>query len=397
MLKACPKCKKLSDVETRICTCGFWFIKTKLTQISPDFQPPGRRKLRRSIVKFSVLTGFAVFAGAVAAVLGGFTNFFQTFEKEESSFDDAPAAEKDISTAGRIPKGRLHGRVAAVDSGELITLLDSNNREYKVRLGGIDAPEPEQYFGPQSRENLAALILDKTVFVNLQRIDEGGVMVGKILLDNLNINLEQIRAGFARTEKNSASEEDRALYANAENTAKTTGAGLWANSAATVSEVSNEPVDPPGNETILNNKSTVNPPQTAGAAQGVKNAASKLQAESEISTSISAATPVSLPSPASIDDRSAQKTATNAENTASKALNKTVIATARCADGTLSYSASRSGACSNHGGVAGWLGGSNASTPAKTSEKTYIRGLRGGCYYINRNGKKSYVDQSLCN
>jgi hypothetical protein len=28
---------------------------------------------------------------------------------------------------------------------------------------------------------------------------------------------------------------------------------------------------------------------------------------------------------------------------------------------------------------------------------TYIRGPRGGCYYINRNGNKTYVDRSMCN
>ena len=28
---------------------------------------------------------------------------------------------------------------------------------------------------------------------------------------------------------------------------------------------------------------------------------------------------------------------------------------------------------------------------------TYIRGPRGGCYYINGNGNKTYVDRSMCN
>lgn len=28
--------------------------------------------------------------------------------------------------------------------------------------------------------------------------------------------------------------------------------------------------------------------------------------------------------------------------------------------------------------------------------RKYIRGPRGGCYYINRNGNKTYVDRSLC-
>jgi len=32
-----------------------------------------------------------------------------------------------------------------------------------------------------------------------------------------------------------------------------------------------------------------------------------------------------------------------------------------------------------------------------TSRSRYITGPRGGCYYINSNGKKIYVDRSLCN
>ena len=30
------------------------------------------------------------------------------------------------------------------------------------------------------------------------------------------------------------------------------------------------------------------------------------------------------------------------------------------------------------------------------SDHTYITGKRAGCYYINRNGNKTYVDRSLC-
>lgn len=30
------------------------------------------------------------------------------------------------------------------------------------------------------------------------------------------------------------------------------------------------------------------------------------------------------------------------------------------------------------------------------SDHTYITGKRGGCYYINKNGNKNYVDRSLC-
>lgn len=33
----------------------------------------------------------------------------------------------------------------------------------------------------------------------------------------------------------------------------------------------------------------------------------------------------------------------------------------------------------------------------KSSSRNYITGPRGGCYYINSSGKKTYVDRSLCN
>ncbi|SIQ86623.1 hypothetical protein [Maribacter ulvicola] len=43
----------------------------------------------------------------------------------------------------------------------------------------------------------------------------------------------------------------------------------------------------------------------------------------------------------------------------------------------------------------------SSSTKYKTkryrSSKSYYRGPRGGCYYINSNGNKSYVSRSLCN
>lgn len=33
----------------------------------------------------------------------------------------------------------------------------------------------------------------------------------------------------------------------------------------------------------------------------------------------------------------------------------------------------------------------------RSSARNLIRGPRGGCYYINENGNKVYVDRSLCN
>ena len=40
---------------------------------------------------------------------------------------------------------------------------------------------------------------------------------------------------------------------------------------------------------------------------------------------------------------------------------------------------------------------STYKTKSYRSSKTYYRGPRGGCYYINSNGNKTYVSRSLCN
>ncbi|WP_081643220.1 hypothetical protein [Sphingobacterium paucimobilis] len=40
---------------------------------------------------------------------------------------------------------------------------------------------------------------------------------------------------------------------------------------------------------------------------------------------------------------------------------------------------------------------SRTSNTRKSTSRTYIRGPRGGCYYINSNGGKTYVDRSMCN
>ncbi len=40
----------------------------------------------------------------------------------------------------------------------------------------------------------------------------------------------------------------------------------------------------------------------------------------------------------------------------------------------------------------------NSNTKYKTRKtRTYYRGPRGGCYYVNSNGNKTYVARSMCN
>ena len=53
---------------------------------------------------------------------------------------------------------------------------------------------------------------------------------------------------------------------------------------------------------------------------------------------------------------------------------------------------------SGYGGPSGGTRSSGSTGPRRSSGgRTLHRGPRGGCYYINSNGNKTYVDRSLCN
>jgi len=124
----------------------------------------------------------------------------------------------------------LKGRVVRIADGDTITLLDSINVQHRIRLQGIDAPESHQDFGTQSKKNLADMIFDKQVTAACDKTDQYGRQVCKIVLEDRDINLEQVKAGMAwhyKDYEREQSPEDRQLYAHAEDEARQARRGLW--------------------------------------------------------------------------------------------------------------------------------------------------------------------------
>jgi len=120
--------------------------------------------------------------------------------------------------------------VVRIADGDTVTVLDASYAQHRIRLQGIDAPESHQAFGTQSKKSLSQLIFNKTVTVAYNKTDQYGRMVGKILLDGKDINLEQVKAGMAWHYKDYEREqtaEDRDLYAQAEDEARSARRGLW--------------------------------------------------------------------------------------------------------------------------------------------------------------------------
>ena len=128
----------------------------------------------------------------------------------------------------------LTGQVVKIADGDTLTVLDASKQQHKIRLAGIDAPEKSQAFGTVSKQNLAALVFGRMVTVEWSKRDRYHRILGKVLLNGEDINLEQIRAGLAWHYSRYAKDQlpaDRELYALAEAAARSVGAGLWHDAA----------------------------------------------------------------------------------------------------------------------------------------------------------------------
>lgn len=124
----------------------------------------------------------------------------------------------------------LTGRVVAVADGDTLSVLDGAKVQHKIRLAGIDAPEKKQAFGQRSKESLSEMVFNKTVIVETDKRDRYGRQIGKVLIDDRDVNLVQIERGMAwfyRQYQRELSVNDRKLYEAAENEAKDQRRGLW--------------------------------------------------------------------------------------------------------------------------------------------------------------------------
>jgi endonuclease YncB( thermonuclease family) len=121
----------------------------------------------------------------------------------------------------------LSGRVVAVHDGDSLT-LQVQGRKVRVRLDGIDAPEPGQRFGTRATRSLANICRGKEAIVNDRGKDETGRVVGSVTCDGVDANAEQVKRGMAwvfRTYLPLGSP----LY-ELESNARLRGLGLWRDS-----------------------------------------------------------------------------------------------------------------------------------------------------------------------
>lgn len=146
-----------------------------------------------------------------------------------------------ILSAGVVQALTLTGKVINVSDGDTITVLDAEQRQHRIRVAGIDAPEKSQPFGQKSKENLSQLVLGKDIDAQWNKYDRYQRIVGKVMVSQpdcqrpdcaktLDAGLAQIAAGFAWWYRKYAKEqslEDADAYESAEQQARAQRVGLW--------------------------------------------------------------------------------------------------------------------------------------------------------------------------
>ena len=114
--------------------------------------------------------------------------------------------------------------VASVHDGDTMTVNCPRRRAVKIRLYCIDAPEIAQVpWGRQSREHFRGLV-GESVTVSAHGQERYGRTLAEVFSGRRNLNLQQVRNGWAAQYDRYCSEP---AYRDAEQAAKDSGAGIW--------------------------------------------------------------------------------------------------------------------------------------------------------------------------
>ena len=119
----------------------------------------------------------------------------------------------------------LTGKVVRSTDGDTISVLDAQNRQHKIRLFGIDAPELlHQAFGQRAQQALGDLVAGQQVKVLYRERDGYGRILAHVMLGNRWVDCEMVADGFAWHYRHYS--KNRELE-QAEQSAKASSAGLW--------------------------------------------------------------------------------------------------------------------------------------------------------------------------
>ncbi|MGH9883632.1 MAG: thermonuclease family protein [Pyrinomonadaceae bacterium] len=123
----------------------------------------------------------------------------------------------------------LYGKVTEIDDGDLFTIINLN-RTIKIRLSGVDAPEPGQPYADVARQHLSDLVRYKEVVIQYSGLAQHNYILGKVFVRDQDIGAQMIRDGvawFDPSGTNRLSQADQETYAANEQVARSERRGIW--------------------------------------------------------------------------------------------------------------------------------------------------------------------------
>jgi endonuclease YncB( thermonuclease family) len=159
-------------------------------------------------------------------------------------FKSFASIEACLKSGGRLPKNAArkksyfdpskpaHAGDEGVLYGDLVKVIDGDSLVVKVqgaalhiRLIGVDAPESDQPFGDNARNELVGLIGEQQCVLVYEEGDMYGRLVAHLWIGDMYVNAEMVKRGMAWFD--SASAPDDLLVGN-EDEAREAKRGLWA-------------------------------------------------------------------------------------------------------------------------------------------------------------------------
>lgn len=130
-----------------------------------------------------------------------------------------------ISLSSGLNADTLNGTVIGISDGDTLTLLTRERKQIKIRLAEIDTPESEQPYGNRAKQALSTLAFKKQATVSVLDVDRYGRVVGRVYVDNNDVNAELVRNGSAWVYRKYV--RDQTLF-KLEKQARDQGVGIWA-------------------------------------------------------------------------------------------------------------------------------------------------------------------------
>lgn len=115
-------------------------------------------------------------------------------------------------------------KAIGIMDGDTLKCLTSDHTQLKVRLSQIDAPEKAQSHGEKSKQSLSELVFGQPVVLDVQDTDRYGRLLATVYLNGRDINLEQVRRGYAWAYRRYVKDP---AYIQVEREAKAQRRGLW--------------------------------------------------------------------------------------------------------------------------------------------------------------------------